>query len=77
MSINLKTARFHQNISQWELSRRTGIRQSDISLFENGYKAPKDEEKEKIADALNCSIEDVFGCQCDRGGECRGDCCHE
>jgi len=58
--MDLKEARFHRRTSQWDISVKTGIPQSKLSLIENGYVVPKDEEKEKIATALNCSVEEIF-----------------
>ena len=49
---NIRIIRVLQRISQWELARITGVAQSKISLFENGYMHPKFEELQKIATAL-------------------------
>ena len=49
---DIRLQRVQRRISQWELAKRTGISQSRISLFENGYIELKDEEVDRIMDAL-------------------------
>ena len=56
----LKEARFKKNISQWELSRLTGISQSAISLIENCYIVPKESQKEAISSALDMELSELF-----------------
>ncbi len=58
--MTLREARFFKGLNQWDISVRTGIPQSKISLFERGYLSPKEEEKKKIAKALNCRVTDIF-----------------
>lgn len=57
--MKLKAVRAERMESQWSLSRETGIHQSKISLFERGYITPSKEEKQKIADALNVSVDHI------------------
>jgi DNA-binding XRE family transcriptional regulator len=66
--MKLKTLRAERMESQWWLSIETGIHQSKISLFERGYITPSEEEKQKIADALNVSVDDIDW-DIRRGGE--------
>lgn len=56
----IRTKRFFTQISIYDLSIRTGIDPARISLIERGYKIPRADEKEKIARALGCEIEDIF-----------------
>jgi len=58
--MTLKTARFFKGFNQWDISIKTGIPQSRISLIERGYVDPKDEEKKALAEALNCRKEEIF-----------------
>jgi DNA-binding XRE family transcriptional regulator len=58
--MNLKQARFFKSLNQWDISLRTGIPQSRLSLIERNYVDPKEDEKKKIAKALNCKVEDIF-----------------
>lgn len=45
-------------VSQEELSRRTGIAQSNISNYVNGRNCPSYAIVDKLARALNCSMDD-------------------
>ncbi len=58
--MNLRIARVKRKISQWELSYKTKISQGRISLFERGFRQPTQEQAEKIADALQVYIKDIF-----------------
>jgi transcriptional regulator with XRE-family HTH domain len=58
--MTLREARFFKGLNQYDIALRTGIPQSKISLIERGYIEPKDDEKEKIAKALNCQVADIF-----------------
>jgi len=49
--MDLREARFRRRISQWELSKQTGVFQSRISLIENGH-TPKEVETVKLAKGL-------------------------
>ena len=56
----LRIIRAEKGITQFDLRIKTGINQSKISLAENGYIELRDDEKEKIAKALNCKVTDIF-----------------
>lgn len=56
----LREVRFLKGLNQWDLSIKTGIPQSKLSLMERGYVEAKEEEKIKIAEALGCKVEDIF-----------------
>ena len=58
--MTLKEARFFKGLNQWDISIKTGIPQSKLSLIERGYVNPKEHEKKKIAKALNCKVEEIF-----------------
>ena len=53
-------ARTDKNITQKELSLKTGINQADISKFETGTRKPSLKILEKIADALDMAIKIEF-----------------
>ena len=57
---NLRKIRRQQDVSQYELALRSGISQSSLSLFENHFQSPNDEQKRKIALALRAPIEAIF-----------------
>lgn len=56
----LRIVRIVGGLTQYGLRNRTGINTAKISLIENGYIQPSDEEKEVICKALNVSVEEVF-----------------
>ncbi len=58
--MTLREARFFKGYNQWDISVRTGMHQSRISLIERGYVTPKEDEKKLIAKALGCRPEDIF-----------------
>jgi len=62
---NLKIQRAIRGYTQFDVFLKTGITQSRISLIENGYVLPKEDEKQRLAKALKCRVEDIFP---DNGG---------
>lgn len=50
--MNLKEARFKKGFKQYDLFLKTGIAQCKISLFEQGYMLPREDEKLRLAEAL-------------------------
>jgi transcriptional regulator with XRE-family HTH domain len=59
-NMDLRIARTRKRVCQYELSYRTGISQGLISLIERGYRQPTREQAEKIANALNVDIKEIF-----------------
>ena len=57
--MDLKMARFIKQFTQYHLVFKTGIPQSKLSLIERGFVKPKDDEKIKIAKALQLNPEDI------------------
>ena len=55
--MDLKEARFKTGKSQFDLRLLTGIHQSRISCIERGYVEPREDEKQKIEDALGLKID--------------------
>lgn len=53
----LKTARVDRGLSMWELSRRAGISQPQISLLESGKYQVKRKAAEKLAAALEVGMD--------------------
>ena len=58
--MTLREARFFKGLNQWDISVKTGICQSKLSLIERGYIGPKEDEKKKIAEAFSCKVTDIF-----------------
>lgn len=56
----LISARNEQNLTQKELSEKTGINQSDISKLENGIGNPTLKILQKLANGLNKKLEIKF-----------------
>ena len=53
-------ARLEQNLTQKELSERTGIRQSNISRIENGNSSPTVTTLQQIADGIGKTLHIEF-----------------
>jgi len=53
---SIKQKRINANMSQIELSKKSGIQQSGISKIERGYANLTIKQLKKIADALNSRI---------------------
>ena len=56
----LREIRVVKRISQFRLGLSTGIHQSKISLIENGLFEPREDEKERLAEALNVQVEEIW-----------------
>lgn len=59
-NMDLRIARTRKKMSQYELSHKTEISQARISLFENGFRYPTNEQAEKIAEALEVNLKEIF-----------------
>lgn len=56
----MREKRFYSQLSIYQLGQRTGIDPAKISLIERGFKIPRQDEKERLANALNCTVNDLF-----------------
>lgn len=56
----LKQARVIKGFNQWYLARLTGSHQTTISLFENDFKVPSDDQKKKIAGILGFEVKQIW-----------------
>jgi transcriptional regulator with XRE-family HTH domain len=61
MSELKKIRLFDKKISQFELSRRSGVHPSRLSLIENGLTVPTAGERKKISEAIGMPPEEIFG----------------
>ena len=59
----LKILCLNAGISQRELARRIGERQSNIAYWEKTGKSPRSDLLVPITDALGCSVEELLGQQ--------------
>lgn len=57
---SLMEARINQNMTQKELSERTGITQADISRIENGTRNPSLSMLKRLAKGLGCRLKVEF-----------------
>lgn len=62
----LRVIRAEKRITQFQLRLSTGIHQSKISLIENEFVTPREEEKERLAKALHVRMQEIWG---SNGGE--------
>lgn len=60
MMPSLKKVRILQDKTQYDLMLKTGIHQTVISHFENGYMKPTEKQKKLLARALRVKIEEIF-----------------
>ena len=57
----LRALREEEEISRLELSRRTGISQSSINMYERGEREPNFETLETFADYFNVNMDYLLG----------------
>ena len=55
----LRTRRIAAGLTQQQLSEHIGVKQSVISLYEKGSNMPSLDVLIRIADTLNCTIDDL------------------
>lgn len=60
MNLNLKTKILKSGRPQIALAKEIGIPESCLSKIVNDWINPKNELKNKIAQALNCKVTDIF-----------------
>lgn len=56
----LRQKRVLKGLSQYELRALTGIHPSKISLMENGFIKPREDEIKRLAEALGVNEDDLF-----------------
>ena len=56
----MKEIRARERITQFGLAVKTSITQGRLSYYENGLIIPRDDEKQRIANALNVKIDEIF-----------------
>ena len=57
--MDLREARFKRRLSQWSLSKISGVHQSRISLLENGFISPGESERRTLAKSLSVKPEEI------------------
>lgn len=56
----IKSIRLKRGITQKELAEKIGVKQKDISRWENDVYKPKVNKLIRIAEALSCDIKDLL-----------------
>ncbi len=59
-NMNLRLARTKLKMSQLEISIKTQVSQTDLSLFERGLKYPSEEQAMKIVETLQVDLQEIF-----------------
>ena len=57
---NLKMARLERGLTQWDVSKETGIPQTTVSLYERGYLEPKPGHKKALARSYGKKVDDLW-----------------
>lgn len=63
----LRTIRKNANMTQVEVSQRTGLSQSNINTWERGRSLPLPEGLIKLADCFGCSVDYILGREAEDG----------
>jgi len=55
----IKGWRLFRNLTQSELAEKTGLKQTHVSLMEANKIKPRENTLKKLAEALNCDVDDL------------------
>lgn len=58
--MNFKKMREKAGLSQTELGKKIGVRQSTIAMWENGENLPRASTLIKLAEILECSVDELL-----------------
>ena len=61
MRLNIKRMRLEKGLTQEELATRVSIGRVNINRYETGKRTPSIDTARKIAAALDCTIDELFG----------------
>ena len=64
--MKIKECRKRAGITQAQLAQKLGIAQNTVAMWETGRQCPRALDIPAIADALNCSVDALYGRE---GGE--------
>lgn len=62
--LRIKLLRLSRRLSQWEISRASGMSQGRYSMVERALIDPTDEERERLAQILHSSASTLFRPAC-------------
>lgn len=57
--ISIKAMRQAKGLAQWQLAEMIGVKQESVAQWETGKTSPKFSRLADIANALNCSVDDL------------------
>lgn len=57
--ISIKAMRQAKELTQWQLAEKIGVKQESITQWETGKTSPKFARLAKIAEVLECTIDDL------------------
>lgn len=60
-ALKLKQLREKNKLTQYTFAERLGVKQSTVSMWENGENIPTADKLPRIAELLHCSIDELFG----------------
>lgn len=58
--MNLKQIRIKHNLTQSEVAKQIGLRDTAISNYESGKREPNIATLKKLASIFNCSVDDLI-----------------
>lgn len=64
--MGLKKIRETANVTQAQLAKSLGLKQSSVAMWETGKSVPKTTDLPKIAKILNVTVLDVVNCFADK-----------
>jgi transcriptional regulator with XRE-family HTH domain len=56
----IKVMRIKRGLTQKQLADRLGVKQQNVSDWERGERSPSVKNLKKLADVLNCRIDDLI-----------------
>jgi transcriptional regulator with XRE-family HTH domain len=60
LQVNLRRLRERQQLSQTALAERAGLTKAAVNYIERGHRVPNFDTLERLADALECRVEDFY-----------------
>jgi len=57
---NIQELRIKNNLTQYQVARKTGVTKDYISMIERGIRNPSDKMKEKLAKLYNTTVVQIF-----------------
>lgn len=60
--MNFRELRKRSGLKQKDLVRKLDVKKSAVSMWETGKSRPKIDMLPKLAEALNCSVEEIVNC---------------